>query len=58
VDQADAPPALRVPIYCSRCPVLVWATLDATGVWWCQCCRREVRNIVYPVTLRRMPREP
>ena len=46
MDQADAAPPLRVHIYCARCPVLVWATLDATGAWWCQCCGREVRNVV------------
>jgi hypothetical protein len=47
MDQADAAPPLRVRIYCARSPVLVWATLDATGAWWCQCCGREVRNVIW-----------
>jgi len=46
MDQANTSPPLRVPIYCARCPVLVWAVLRE-GAWICGCCGRPLRYVVW-----------
>jgi len=47
MDQANASPPLRVPIYCARCPVLVWAVYLKDPWWRCQCCGHPLRAVVW-----------